>query len=190
MASVWERKAEEYARHAAGSAYNALYERPAMLELIGPVAGRATLRVHDLAQPLGWAPDGGFDLVVMALVIHHVDDRVALLRELHRVLKPGGRLVMSTHHAMADWLRLGGSYFDVEPVEEVWRDDWEVRFWRLPLTVTCAEIAAAGFLIERIVEPRPSEELARSFPEVHAMLAERPSFILFRLLRPGPTPAA
>jgi SAM-dependent methyltransferase len=233
MASVWERKAEEYARHAEGSAYNALYERPAMLELIGPVAGlevldagcgpglyaeelvrrgarvtaidgspamvelararlgeRATLHVHDLTQPLGWAPDVSFDLVVMALVIHHVDDRVALLRELHRVLKPGGRLVMSTHHAMADWLRLGGSYFDVEPVEEVWRDDWEVRFWRLPLTETCAEIATAGFLIERIVEPRPSEELARSFPEVHAKLAERPSFILFRLLRPGPTPAA
>lgn len=231
MASVWERRAEEYARHAEGSAYNALYDRPAMLELMGPVAGldvldagcgpglyaeelvrrgarvtgidgskamvelararlgdRATLRVHDLARPLAWAPDGGFDLVVMALVIHHVDDRVALLRELHRVLKPGGHLVMSTHHPMEDWLRLGGSYFDVEPVEEVWRDDWEVRFWRLPLTETCAEIAAAGFLIERIVEPRPTEELARRFPEVHAKLAERPGFVLFRMLRPAPTP--
>ena len=228
MPSVWEDKAEAYARHAADSAYNALYERPAMLELIGPVAGREVLdagcgpglyaeelvrrgakvtgidgsptmielaharlgerarfRVHDLAEPLAWAADGSFDLAVMALVIHHVDDRVALLREVHRVLRPGGHLVLSTHHPMADWLRLGGSYFDVAPVEEVWRDDWVVRFWRLPLDATSAEIAAAGFLVERIVEPRPSEELARRFPEVHAKMAERPSFILFRLLRPA-----
>ena len=34
MESVWERHAEAFARHAEGSAYNALYERPAMLELI------------------------------------------------------------------------------------------------------------------------------------------------------------
>jgi len=121
----------------------------------------------------------------MALVIHHVDDRVALLRELHRVLKPGGHLVMSSHHPMEDWLRLGGSYFDVEPVEEVWRDDCEVRFWRLPLTETCVEIAAAGFQIARIVEPRPRREMARRFPEVHARLAEQVSFILFHLLRPS-----
>ena len=226
MPSVWEKQAEAYARHAADSAYNALYDRPAMLELIGRVAGlevldagcgpglyaeelvrrgarvtgvdaspemvelararvgaHATFRVHDLAEPLAWAADGSFDLAVMALVIHHVDDRVALLREVHRVLRPGGHLVVSTHHPMADWLRLGGSYFDVAPVEEVWREDWEVRFWRLPLDATSAEIAAAGFLIERIVEPRPTRELARRFPEVHAKLSERPSFILFRLLR-------
>lgn len=228
MPSVWEDKAEAYARHAADSAYNALYERPAMLELIGPVAGlevldagcgpglyaeelvrrgarvtgvdaspemvelararvgaHATFRVHDLAEHMAWAADGSFDLAVMALVIHHLDDRVALLREVHRVLRPGGYLVLSTHHPMADWLRLGGSYFDVAPVEEVWREDWEVRFWRLPLSETSAEIAAAGFVIERVVEPRPSEELERRFPDAYAKLAERPAFILFRLLRPS-----
>jgi len=147
------------------------------------VGAHATFRVHDLAEPFAWAADGSFDLAVMALVIHHVDDRVALLRELHRVLRPGGRLVVSTHHPMADWLRLGGSYFDVAPVEEVWREDWEVRFWRLPLSETSAEIAVAGFVIERIVEPRPSEELARRFPDAYAKLVERPAFILFQLLR-------
>jgi len=92
---------------------------------------------------------------------------------------------MSTHHPMEDWLRLGGSCLDVEPVEKVWRDDGEVRFWRLPLTETCAEIAAAGFLIERIVEPRPRRELARRFPEAHARLVEQPSFVLFHLLQPS-----
>ena len=35
--------AEEYERHAADNAYNALYDRPAVLELLGNVAGQHVL---------------------------------------------------------------------------------------------------------------------------------------------------
>jgi 2-polyprenyl-3-methyl-5-hydroxy-6-metoxy-1,4-benzoquinol methylase len=228
MSTVYERRPDDFQRRAAASAYNALYDRPAMLELLGDVDGQAVLdagcgpglyaeelanrgasvvgidqsagmvelarqrlgaraefRAHDLSRPLDWLADRSFDAVVIALVIHHVDDRRALLRELFRVLRPGGRVVLSTHHPMEDWLRLGGSYFDVEAVEEVWRDDWDVRYWRQPLTATCAEATDAGFLIERLVEPYPSEELRRRFPETYDKLSERPAFLMLRLLRPA-----
>jgi hypothetical protein len=78
------------------------------------------------------------------------------LRELHRTLRRGGRLVVSTHHPTSDWLRLGGSYFSHDLIEEVWNGSWHVRYWRQPLSKTCAEIAGAGFLIELIEEPLPS----------------------------------
>jgi 2-polyprenyl-3-methyl-5-hydroxy-6-metoxy-1,4-benzoquinol methylase len=228
MSTIYERRPGDFERRAADGAYNALYDRAAVLELLGDVdgqavldagcgpglyaeelanrgasvvgidqstgmvelaqqrlGGRADFRAHDLSRPLDWLADQSFDAVVLALVIHHVDDRRALLRELFRVLRPGGRLVLSTHHPMEDWRRLGGSYFDVELVEEVWRDDWDVRYWRQPLTATCAEATGAGFLIERLVEPQPSEDLRRRFPEVHAKLAERPAFVMLRLLRPA-----
>lgn len=228
MSSIYERRPADFERHAAAGAYNALYDRPAMLNLLGDVDGRlvldagcgpgfyaeellargatvvgfdrsaamielararlgdrATLRVHDLAQPLHWVEDGTIDAVVLALVIHHLDERVAALREVRRVLRPGGHLVLSTHHPLEDWRRLGGSYFAVELVEEVWRDDWDMRYWRQPLTSTCDEFFEAGFLIEKIVEPQPGPEMATLFPKIHEKLSRQPSFIMFRLLRPS-----
>ncbi|MBD2893452.1 class I SAM-dependent methyltransferase [Actinomadura nitritigenes] len=155
--------------------------------------GRADLRVHDLAEPLDWVPDGTADLAVLALAIHYLDDRVALLRELRRILAPGGALVLSTEHPTSKWLRLGGSYFDVAPVEESLSDerDWPIRAWRMPLTDICAEFRRAGFLIDELLEPRPVPEMAESHPDDHASLSQVPAFVAFRLIpRPGRAGAA
>jgi SAM-dependent methyltransferase len=119
----------------------------------------------------------------MALVIHHLDDRVGALREIRRVLRPLGRLVLSTHHPVADWRRQGGSYFATEAIEETWQRGWQVRYWRLPLTQSCAEFAAAGFWIERLVEPLPAPEMALSYPKDHAKLLDEPGFVTFRLVK-------
>lgn len=218
--------AEEYAAHAAVGAYNALYDRPAVLRLAGDVAGRtvldagcgpglyaeellrrggrvigfdqspaqvalarqrvgsaADLRVHDLADPLAWIPDASIDLVILALALHYVDDRVAMLREFHRVLAPSGALVISTTHPTADWLRLGGSYFTVEAVESSLspRHEWPVRAWRQPLTDMCREFGEAGFVIRELLEPRPVDEMAERFPEDYEQLQHAPAFIAFRL---------
>jgi SAM-dependent methyltransferase len=144
----------------------------------------STFRAHALGEPIDWLDDDSFDAAILALVIHHVDDRVGALRELFRVLRPGGVLVVSTHHPVSDWLRLGGSYFAVEKLDEVWNRGWRVHYWRQPLTVTCEEFARAGFLIERLVEPRPSPEMAERFPDDYAKLGREPGFVDFRLRKP------
>ncbi len=224
---MYERFAHEYAAHAENSAYNALYDRPAVLGLVGDVsgksvfdaacgpgfyaaellergarvsgcdasptlvalarertAGRADLRVHDLTEPLTWVSDASADLVVLALAVHYIDDRVALLKELRRILKPSGALALSTEHPSTTWLRLGGSYFTTEPVEESLSEeaDWPIRAWTRPLTVTFQEFREAGFLVEELLEPRPVPEMADRFPEDYAKLEQFPAFIAFRLI--------
>lgn len=113
--------------------------------------------LHDLADPLDWPDDDSFDAALMALVIHHLDDRVPTLREIHRVLRPDGHLVVSTHHPTHDWLRHGGSYFAVEPIEETW--SWGLRepdrgSVDLPSPIISAKLLSATHRLPRSVLAR------------------------------------
>jgi len=49
-------------------------------------------------------PDSHFDYVVMLAVIEHIDDPAALLKEIHRVLKPGGCFVFTTPKRLAEFI--------------------------------------------------------------------------------------
>lgn len=45
-------------------------------------------------------PDGSYEIVLCNQVLEHVDDPDAVVRELHRVTAPGGRVLASTHGVM------------------------------------------------------------------------------------------
>jgi SAM-dependent methyltransferase len=226
---TYDEMASTYEEHARDSAYNAHYDRPAVLALVGDLKGRRVLDAGcgpglyseelvargaevvaldasakmvelaarrlgakaevvraDLNEPLPF-PAAAFDLVVSALVIHHVDDRDACFREFFRVLKPGGRAVVSTQHPTTDWLRKGGSYFETKQEEDTWHrgeTSYTVRFWREPLSALCASITDAGFLIDRLVEPLPAPSMRERSPEDWEKLHREPGFIVLRVVKP------
>ena len=223
----YETFADAYEAHAADAPYNALYDRPATLDLLGDVAGARMLdagcgpgfyaaelmargaevvacdasprmvelardrtagaldvRIHSLEDPLTWIDDERIDIALCALAYHYVTNRPGFLGEMHRVLRPGGSLVISTHHPTADWRHLGGSYFDTSTVTETWSKGWEVTTWRMPLTRMTAEFASAGLFIERLIEPQPVPAMAGSHPEVFERLSSEPGFIIFELRKP------
>ncbi|WP_455675706.1 methyltransferase domain-containing protein [Pradoshia sp.] len=55
---------------------------------------RYTFKTADLSQPLPF-DDHTFDLVFSKDVLECIVDKASLLQELHRVLKPGGQIVMA-----------------------------------------------------------------------------------------------
>jgi ubiquinone/menaquinone biosynthesis C-methylase UbiE len=155
----------------------------AMLEIArSRIGDRAELRHHDLAEPLTFLEDASVDLVVASLVFHYLRDWVAPLRELHRVLRPTGSVVMSIHHPAWDWRNhCPEDYFAFLQVSEVWVEPHEVTFWRRPLTAITEAISDSGFLIDRLVEARPSPELERRDPSAFEELTTGPFFLHLRL---------
>ncbi|HWH13918.1 MAG TPA: methyltransferase domain-containing protein [Miltoncostaeaceae bacterium] len=58
--------------------------------------------VEGVAERLSMVPDRGADCVVASLVLDQIDDLAPFAREVHRVLRPGGRMVAS----VMDWDQL------------------------------------------------------------------------------------
>jgi SAM-dependent methyltransferase len=178
---------------ARGAVVMAFDASPVMVDLArARIADQAQVDQAVLGQPLPYA-DGVFDLIVCALAIHYADDRAVAFAEFWRVLRPGGALVVSTQHPTTDWLRKGGSYFDVRLETDVWHmeaGDQPVRFWREPMSALCGYATGAGFLIEKVIEPLPAETMRGLYPEDYQKLTTEPGFLILRLVKPrDPVPA-
>jgi malonyl-CoA O-methyltransferase len=83
----------------AGAQVTALDQSPEMMTLAQrKLQGHAVEWIlHGLPDPLPF-PDGMFALAVAGLVVEHIANLQALLRETARILCPGGRLVLSCLH--------------------------------------------------------------------------------------------
>jgi ubiquinone/menaquinone biosynthesis C-methylase UbiE len=121
----------------------------------------ADLRVADLGAPLPY-PDDEFDLVVVSLALHYVQDWASALAELRRVLKDGGRLLVSIIHPMvyaivypeADYFALTRYSEDYTPSgQTVW-----MTYWHRPLQDVINAFTTAGFRIQTVTEPPPAED--------------------------------
>jgi SAM-dependent methyltransferase len=130
---------------------------PAMIELARQRLGEdADLHVADLGQPLPFADDV-FDDVVASLVLHYLEDWSAPLAELRRVLKPGGRLMVSVNHpTVYKLVNPSADYFAVTSHSEEYAfngQDAVLTYWHRPLHAMTRAFTDAGFRIAAIDEP-------------------------------------
>jgi SAM-dependent methyltransferase len=145
------------------------------------LAGRARVIHADVSNLRGVLPDETFDVILSSLVLHYIRDLSATFTEWARLLRPGGTMVFSTHHPIHPASILDPGYLCAELIEEEW--DWlreKMRYYRRPLRDLTEPLAAAGFVIERISEPTPSEALKLKDPEGFDRLQRVPAFLFVR----------
>ena len=147
------------------------------------LGGDADLQVADLGSALPF-PDNTFDDVTASLVLHYLEDWGPALAELRRVLRPGGRLIVSVEHPFAITLmhREAGrkaDYFATSNRTEEWTMGGQtarMSFWDRPLHAMTDAFTAAGFQIAVISEPAPAPAARELFPDV---IAAKPRFLCF-----------
>ncbi|WP_243715077.1 class I SAM-dependent methyltransferase [Micromonospora sp. KC207] len=111
-------------------------------------------------------PDGTFDGVLSTQVLEHVSDADAYLREAYRLLRPGGRLVLSTHG--------------------VWEEHGGQDLWRWTADGLARQAEWAGFTVDRTVKltcgPRGLLLLLRWYGREHGWPSGGPVGLALRAL--------
>lgn len=93
-----------------GGSVAALDLNPAMLSVARSiVSSGAAIQWHESGAESMSLPDDGFDVVFCQLGLQFVTDKIAALREMRRVLAPGGRVLVSAPPASALFDVLGGA---------------------------------------------------------------------------------
>ena len=150
------------ALRAKGAVVTGFDSSAAMVDLARQRLGEdADLHVADLAAPLPF-PDAEFDDVVASLVLHYLEDWSGPLAELRRVLKPGGRLVVSViHPAVYAIVYPDADYFALTKYSEEYTFDGQsavLTYWHRPLHAITDAFTAAGFRIAAVSEPPPAPD--------------------------------
>lgn len=92
--------------------------------------------------------NGSFDLVVCALALTHVPDPTEAIAELGRVVRPGGRVVISDVHPFFSRLGFHAYYFSLEEDRRGF-----VRNHAHPISSYLLAFQAAGLTVQKCLEP-------------------------------------
>jgi SAM-dependent methyltransferase len=124
------------------------------------------------AADLAFLRADSIDLALAIGVLGEVEDLDRLLRQVHRVLRPGAAFVFSIDHPMAlavgrevsapGALPLGAlevrrSYFDHAPAD-VTRDDERIQVYPRTVADVFAALHRAGYRVDVILEPEPRHQ--------------------------------
>ena len=143
--------------------------------------------INDLSEPVETLTDASFDIILCALAMHYVEDWNPTLREFQRVLKPNGRLIISIEHPFFEHIyHKSEKYFDVEHVKCTWNGfgkPVEINSYRRPLQECLTPLMENGFLIDKLLEPKPIKEFEVLDPKHFKELNEFPAFMCIRALK-------
>jgi ubiquinone/menaquinone biosynthesis C-methylase UbiE len=168
-----------------GASITALDFSPNMIKMTRKRLGdNAEIKQADLNEPLTFIEDTSTDIVLSSLTLHYIKNWELPLSEFSRILKPSGHLVFSVHHPFMDFAVFHReNYFATELLTDEWDTSAgkvKVQFYRRPLHKIISSILQAGFTIEKLLEPMPTEKFRDAQPEIYKKLTKKPHFLFIR----------
>lgn len=154
-------------------------------------------------------PDESFDLVYSSLAIHYLEGgHLQALKEAFRVLKPSGVLLFSDGHPLGSAMETIEENDDIVDIriqiktqkrkktEKVYGDyltsrmnesksDWPVEYWHQPLGITINQIIEAGFMLDKVLEFKPTEDMKEVNPPIYERLNRIPEMLVFKAHKPS-----
>lgn len=151
---------------------------------------------HGNCEKLDFLSNCTFDMIVSNMVIQDLAEYEAALSEMYRLLKEGGYFIFSILHPCfvtpkSGWVRNSAgqkqywkidNYFYESVYEQTIPTDAEEKivFYHRTLTSYFKAIQKAGFIVEELVEPKPSKEMLTKYPQFEEDL-NFSNFLVFKL---------
>ncbi len=158
---------------------------PNMIEMTKKRVGdKAEIIRADLNDPLNFIKDSSIDVVLSSLTLHYIKNWDVVMSEFNRILKEHGQLVFSVNHPFMDFaVSNKENYFLTELYEEKWKTNngkVKVEFYRRPLSKIITSVIDSGFVIEKLLEPMPTEQFRIEKPNAYDILTKKPGFLFIR----------
>jgi hypothetical protein len=118
------------------------------------------------------------------LALDYVKDWGRVFAEFYRARRQPGFFIFSVGHPVADVVaHPEGNYFHTELIEYEYRGfgtPMRVPTYRRPWGALIDPLLDAGFTLERLVEPTPTEAFRQTDPKGYAALSRQPGFLCGR----------
>lgn len=175
-----------------GAAVTAVDSTPAFVQMTQECCqGRAQVFTWDLLDPLTFAEDQSYDLILCSLVLDYIQDWVPLFQEFQRILKPASFLIFSCGHPASDFYHewQQDDYFAVTEHVKEWRGFGEpyplIRSYRRPMGDIINSLLRTHFEIETFLETQPSPDHVKDplNKNIYERLMREPCFLHIRALK-------
>jgi len=157
---------------------------PKMLSLAKKRCGsKADFHLSDLAKPMPFLETGSFDIVAASLAFDYVKNWRTPIREFRRVLRDGGRLVMTVQHPVSSYRwYLPQAITGIRKVAAEWKG-----FGGEPVTVPAyyrsvremvMPLLKGGFSLVYVGDTLPSPKLKSANPDLYRKYMAFPPFMI------------
>lgn len=152
------------------------------------VGDQATIHQADLSKSLSFIEDEEFDIVLSTLALDYVKKWEKTFRELHRSMVLGGIFVYSVRHPIRGMEQFElDSYLELIQVMEPhgkFETSVDIPSYHRSLETIVNTTIDAGFVLDRLLAPEPTEKLQQIDPDDYETLLKRPHFLCVKAKKP------